>query len=132
MFNYCLINVIKILNKIDGVRHKKISYQKINELKPKSFDLKQMPFIKRFPYKIEKEYRVIWEGKGNDKPIEIEIPLEIIERITISGKMPSNVFETIKTLIESKLDSRKIKIYRSTIYENKKWIGFFKKVRNET
>lgn len=120
--------LIKIFNKIDGIRHKKISYPKINELKPISFNLKQMPFIKRYPYKIENEYRVIWEGKSSDKVIEIDVPLGIIERITISGKMPSNVFKTIKNLIESKLDNPKIKIYRSTIYENKKWIGYFKKL----
>jgi len=118
----------KLLSKFQGineVRYNKVSYKKINAIEEVEVDL--IPFFKRWPYRCESEFRVIWEGKTTQKKIEIEINLHSINKITISQQMPSDVSDSIKELLREKFKNPDKKIIRSTLYENKKWIDAFKK-----
>lgn len=118
--------LISIFNANKNIRHGKVKYKKINEVGPHSFTVKEMPFIKRFPYECEQEYRVIWQGKTTAPHFEIDVPLEAVNKITISQQMPDQVFESIKTHLKKESD-RDIRISRSTLFENKTWINYFKK-----
>jgi hypothetical protein len=42
---------------------------------------------------------VIFEGNTNENVFEIDVPLDTINRITISQQMPEQVFNTIKKLL---------------------------------
>jgi len=86
-----------------------------------------MPFIKRKPYECEQEYRIIWEGDTDANVFELDVPLDTINKITISQQMPEQVFITIKNLLKKTFDDPEKRISRSTIYENKRWINSFKK-----
>lgn len=110
----------------NNLKHGIIHYKKIKELKPMQFDLDDMPFFKRSPYACEQEYRVIWEGNDDISCFEIDVPLETISRITISQHMPRPVFETIKALLKTSFKDPDKKINMSTVYENKRWINYFK------
>jgi len=116
-----------IFKNINGLHHGKVEYKKIKELDSPTFDLMKMPFTKRQPYECEKEYRIIWEGKSDDKFFEIDIPLNTIQKITLSQQLPEQVFETIKKMLKSTFKDPEKRISRSTIYQNKKWINYFKK-----
>jgi len=119
--------LFEIFNKTKGLRHGKVDYKKIKELDSPTFDLKKMPFTKRQPYECEKEYRIIWEGKTDANVFELDVPLNSINRITLSQQMPEQVFETIKKLLQTTFKDPEKRISRSTIYENKRWINYFKK-----
>jgi hypothetical protein len=109
------------------LRHGIVEYKKIKEATPNSFKLNQMPFIKRKPYECEQEYRIIWEGDTDANVFELDVPLDTINKITISQQMPEQVFITIKNLLKKTFDDPEKRISRSTIYENKRWINSFKK-----
>jgi hypothetical protein len=109
------------------LRHGIVEYKKIKEATPNSFKLNQMPFIKRKPYECEQEYRIIWEGTTDENVFELDVPLDTINKITISQQMPEQVFITIKNLLKKTFDDPEKRISRSTIYENKRWINSFKK-----
>lgn len=109
------------------LRHGIVEYKKINEATPNSFKLNQMPFIKRKPYECEQEYRIIWEGDTDANVFELDVPLDTINKITISQQMPEQVFITIENLLKKTFDDPEKRISRSTIYENKRWINSFKK-----
>lgn len=119
-----------ILDEIPNLRHKKVIYKKLSEIEKKSkpLNVNDIPFTKRWPYRCEEEYRIIVEGsQGNDTFFDIDIPLDIITRITINQRMPDNVYESIKGYLKNFKGKSESRISRSTLFENKRWINRFKK-----
>jgi hypothetical protein len=118
--------LIEIFDVTKNLKHGIVNYKKINDTRPSTFALKDIPFIKRVPYTTENEYRVIWEGTTGNT-FEIDVPLENVRRITFSQQMPESVFETLKAMMVRNYPILSKKIFRSTVYENKTWIKNFKK-----
>jgi len=123
------IKLFKIIDKIDNLRHGKVAYKKLSEMENRNaiHDVNQMPFTKRWPYRCEEEYRIIVETNTKETFFEIDIPLDIIKRITISQQMPEPIYATIKSYLKDLRGNPDSRISRSTLYENKRWINSFKK-----
>jgi len=119
--------IIAAIANQNGFRHGKVDYRKINKLRDCDLSDKKRPFIKRWPYRIEKEYRIIFEssnpGDSILKEMNVPIPKDSIRSITFSQDMPESVFESTKKQLGPKL---KIRISQSTLFENKIWINKFK------
>jgi len=124
------IKLFKIIDNIENLRHERVVYKKLSEVEDKNttLDIDQMPFIKRWPYRCEEEYRIIVETNSQETFFEIDIPLDIIKRITISQQMPEPIYATIKNYLKDLKGNPDSRINRSTLYENKRWINRFKKV----
>lgn len=119
--------LFEIINKVKGLKHDKVDYKKISEVRDNAIVLDRMPFIKRWPYRCEEEYRIIIETTEKCDFYEIKIPLDIIRRITISQHMPKQIYDTIKKYLKNINEDPDSRISRSTLYENQKWINIFKK-----
>jgi hypothetical protein len=119
--------LISSIQKEDGFRHGKVAYRKLNKLRKMDLSDENFPFIKRWPYRIEEEYRIIFESKDDTnselKEKKIEMSKESIRSITLSQDMPESVFKSIKAQLGKKLGKR---ISRSTLFENKVWINKFR------
>lgn len=111
---------------IKEIRWGEVDYKKIDELKDKAINVDDIPFTKRWQYRCEEEFRILWEGSTKQKNIDIDIDLTSINRITISQKMPADVRASINKLLRIKMGDSYSKINSSTLYENKKWIKKFK------
>jgi hypothetical protein len=123
-------NAEKLLQNVSshfGVRCGSVEYKKIKELKKGQIPVADMPFIKRWPYRCEEEYRILWEGDGAADHHEISIDLQSIQNITISQKMPYQVYVTIKKYLRQAFKDPEKRISRSTLYRNDLWIRRFKK-----
>lgn len=123
------IKLFAILDKVPDLTHRKVAYKKISEIEDKDvvIDIEEIPFTKRWPYRCEEEYRIIVENNSNETFFEIDIPLDIIRRITISQQMPEPIYATIKDYLKDLRGNPDSRISRSTLYENKRWINRFKK-----
>ena len=122
--------LFEIIDKVDGLRHGKIAYKKLSNIEKKEtiINIDDIPFIKRWPYRCEEEYRIIVENNNeNESLYDIEISLDVIKRITINQQMPDKVYETIKRHLKGLKGSTDSRINRSTLFENKRWINRFKK-----
>ena len=90
-----------------------------------------MPFTKRWPYRCEEEFRIIYESKderaASDGFFDIDINLLMIHKITLNQRMPEQVYQTIKEYLKEEVKNPAQRINRSTLYENKIWISKFKK-----
>ena|ERR1700677_980105 len=124
-----LAKMEKLLN---GFR-KNIKYGTVQyfrkEKVPKDY-LEKIPFIKRWPYRCENEFRIVWIGKTKHEYVEIPIDLSIINKITLSGKLPCDVFCTMHQAINLLAKPFHIEVNPSTIYRNEEWIGKFKRKQN--
>ena len=120
--------LIAIFDKYN-LRHGLIQYKKLSEIERKDFviEIDKIPFTKRWPYRCEEEYRVIYETDKDINFFEIDIPLNTIQRITISQQMPKQIYDTIKQYLKDVTRNPEDKINHSTLYENKRWIKRFKK-----
>jgi hypothetical protein len=108
------------------LRHDFVRYKKLRELKKGSILVDEIPFMKRWPYRCEEEYRVIREDNDPGPTYEIEIDLRLIRKVTISQKMPDTVYDTIKGYLREVSNNPTKKINRSTLYENRVWLEKFK------
>lgn len=119
--------LLELLGKIEGVRYSPVVYRKLKDLKEGAIEIGSIPFTKRWPYRCEEEFRIIWEGSNEKECFEIDLDLSIINRITISQRMPDPVYSTIRMYLKGAFPNPDKKISRSTLYQNDVWIGKFTK-----
>lgn len=119
------LKLFEIIGKIPTLRHQKVEYKKLSEIEDNNttIDIDQMPFIKRWPYRCEEEYRIIVENDTAKTLFDIEIPLDIINKITISQQMPQQIYATIKSYLKDLNGNSICRISKSTLYENQRWIN---------
>lgn len=112
-----------------SLKHGLIEYKKLNEIEKKGtiIEVNKMPFTKRWPYRCEEEYRIIYETNDTMDFYEIDVPLSAIQKITISQQMPKPIYQTIKEYLKQVTKNPDSKINRSTLYENPRWIKRFQK-----
>ena len=108
--------------------YKEIKYIRINgENYLSGYVVDDLPFIKRYPYRDEREYRDI-----SPKPIfqkrlhKVNIDVSVISGIRISPWMERNEAVRVKEDLNSKLQEKwhkiKNRIFQSTMLKNDKWI----------
>ena len=114
------------------VRCGKVIYKKMNEVENKTIVIDCIPFIKRWPYRFEEEFRILWGGKTKGKVIDLDIDLNSINKITLSQRMPNDIYTSTEKLLRSIINNLPIEINRSTLFENSRWIKAFKRVRHNT
>ena len=100
----------------------------MNEIRNNTIAVDDIPFIKRWPYRYENEYRILWQGETNQPAIEIDIDLNSINKITLSQRMPKPIHNSIKELLKSEIRNPASRINSSTLYENTTWIKKFKEM----
>ena len=118
--------LISLINDIPGVRFGRVKYKKLKELKDATIDVEEIPFTKRWPYRCEEEFRIIWSGSNDHDMYEIDFDLRLINRVTINQRMPHQIFETIKDHLREAFKRPEQRINRSTLYQNQIWINKFK------
>jgi len=108
---------------VGGFEHGIVKYFKINDLeKGNTPKLSKLPFSKRWPYRVEHEYRFVHKSKKKMTTLEVPIDLESINKITISQKLPDAVSKTIKQILGNDVNI----VNRSTILKNRKWLRLVK------
>ena len=122
--------LFEVINQIPKLKHGIVTYKKLKEVEEKGVPVSKIPFTKRWPYRCEEEYRIIVESDTDDDFFDIDIPLEVINKLTISQLMPQQVYNTIKKYLKTAKGDPNSRISRSTIYENHRWINSFNLKKN--
>ncbi len=104
-----------------------VEYMKVKKAENTKIPIDRIPFTKRWPYRCENEFRILWEGKTDRSTIDVPIDFNSINKITISQGIPAEVYKSIKELLRDEIGNPEHKINRSTLFENKRWIKAFKK-----
>ena len=126
LFRSKLINFAK---SIPGVRSGAVKYMTLgkieDEIKAKKLELSELPFIKRYAFRHEEEFRLIYESveaSDADKIAhQVKIPLSIIHGVTLSPWMPIPLFEATQKILSSIPGCDAITIGRSELIENERW-----------
>jgi len=109
-----------------GIQHAKVEYKTIEELKNlalgKQFDpISKLPFLKRYGFQDEKEYRVIYASKREIPSKHISIPLSCINRVVISHKVSRRLFEDCKEQLHRIDGCETLRIVHSRLTDSRTW-----------
>jgi hypothetical protein len=117
--------LLDLLSKVPGIRHRKVKYELINNVRKSKPQVQDLPFLKRYPYQHEDEYRFIYESVNEkQRAVDIDLPLRLIRTVTLSPWMNKNVAGAVKKAIKCIPDCRTLKISRSTLIGNDEWMAF--------
>jgi hypothetical protein len=122
--------LLKVWSGDQSVQTRAVAYKEIQQIRDQAaIALEDLPFIKRFPYRDEKEFRVIFVSE--DEAVEHKdcpIQLTCIRRITLSPWMSKALAASVKKTLKSIPGCAMIKISRSTLVDNDAWKGFTARV----
>lgn len=120
-----LLDPVKLLKAFDGqqgVRHRAVNYEEIEQLPHLKPPIDDLPFIKRYPYEPESEYRILYEDA--DRKAEFRsFPLlpGTIEAVILSPWMPSALVGSVRGLLKKIDGAARIPMYASTLISNQAW-----------
>ena len=108
-----------------GVKVKKVKYLKLDELVAKDHPMETLPFLKRFGFGDEGEYRAVYQNKDAEVGLkQVQIDLNIIERISLNPWMPAPVFNSVRTTIEAQRQGATFTVDHSSLIDNRRWHQF--------
>ena len=104
------------------VRSGMVAYREISALKQSTLEISELPFVKRFPYQDEREFRIIYEDMTEELTFkDFSIGLDCIQRVNLSPWMPKPLADSVRATIRSIPGCETLKINRSTLIENDQW-----------
>jgi hypothetical protein len=120
------INTDKFLSHLESFKeivHAKVDYKLIDDVETQEIRVDRLPFIKRYAYRDEVEYRIVLGTKKEEKKKTYGIPFEIslIESIMLSNSLPNDLKKPIVELLKSIDGCSELDIFRSTLNENTRW-----------
>jgi len=111
------------LKEINGIRHNLVSYKQVDELELNPPNINQLPFLKRYAFRGEEEYRVIYESSKMTSKKYYKIPFEIswIEKIILSNSLPKELLSPIRETLCNIQGCENLDITRSLLNESNRW-----------
>lgn len=110
------------------LRAESVEYCTIQQLRDDPLDEDELPFIKRYAFQDEKEFRLFWgSDTESSKIFRLGVPLSAINRIILSPWLPKEVVDHVKATLKSIPGCSSLKIYRSSLVENDQWKAFASK-----
>lgn len=107
------------------VLHRQVVYKTMKEMREEPFDTEDLPFLKRYGFQDEQEFRIIHElPKTSKTSVDIPIPLSCIERVVINPWIHQSLSDSVKRLIRGISGCNKLKLTRSTLTNNAQWKSY--------
>jgi len=99
-----------------------IHYDTLDKLRDVPPKVDELPFIKRYAFRDENEYRIIYADTLEDVRIKyVNIKPNDIECIVINPWVDRAVFDSISAVIKTVDGWANVRIRRSTVVENEEW-----------
>jgi hypothetical protein len=118
------------LGRKSGVRMQDVAYLKMNQMRKKRLRIDDLPFLKRYPYEDEREFRAVYESaKEKLRSLDIGIPLNCIDRVILSPWMPQALAGHVKLTIREIGGCGNLDIARSTLISNETWKKYSDKAK---
>ena len=98
-----------------------VDYRKLDQIRKHPPKIDRLPFIKRYPFRDEKEFRVIYDSHDAIEFKAFAIDLACISRITLSPWSNKPLAEAIKATIHDIDGCAELRVYRTTLIDNEGW-----------
>jgi hypothetical protein len=99
-----------------------VKYTQINELSDNIIEKDKLPFIKRYPYKGENEFRIVFASKEQLlSNIDFSISPSCIKRVLFNPWISTGIYNNLKKEILGISGWKNLNIIQSTVLSNNKW-----------
>lgn len=116
--------LLAAFSKWSNIRKGRVRYKAIVDLEDSPPSPNQLPFLKRLPYRDEKEFRLVYFAMDDEEETdakEFDIKLGYIRRITLNPWLSRPLVEAVKSTIHSIDGCHHLGAFQSTILENDRW-----------
>ncbi len=113
--------LLSAVKKQSGVRIGPVRYSMLKEIRSKKPSLQQLPFLKRFPFEDEREFRIIYESSAKESHLDIPISLSCIDKVTLSPWLNEALFTQVQETLLGLHGCSDIRVSRSTLISNEQW-----------
>lgn len=108
--------------RVPGMRAEPVKYRTIENLSQTPPTLEDLPFLKRYPYRHELEFRLFLATEAAPKPVfRVVVPISAIEHIALSPWLHESVASHVIAVIKALPGCKNLKVHRSTLIENERW-----------
>lgn len=115
--------LLSAFNDVAGVHHGSVRYEFLKNIRDMNdVNVERLPFMKRWPYGDEGEYRAVYVSKTQKKALQdVPIAIDSIERITLSPWLAPTLVPAVVETLKSLPGCSRLKVYRSTLIDNPQW-----------
>jgi len=119
-----------ILDKETGLSYQLVNYPKQKKIQDcYTENIIKLPFIKRYAFRDEKEFRIIRETESElQDSYSIQIPIYTIARVVINPWVHQNLVVSIRKMINLIPDCEKLEVSKSTLIDSQVWQKFANRV----
>lgn len=105
------------------VRHKAVDYVTLDAVgRMTTVELEDLPFMKRFPFRPEGEYRIVFvDDVDEHATFDVPVDLACVTHITLSPWMATPLASSVKETLKELRDASSIPIHQSTLIKNDDW-----------
>ena len=114
--------LVKQLSQVDGIKSNRVIYRTIAELRKLKLKTEDLPFLKRYPFQDEREFRFIYESESQMMASkDVPITLSCVTKIVFNPWMPTSVYKSVKGVICGIDGCKSLRLMRTSLVDNEKW-----------
>jgi hypothetical protein len=116
---------LKAIDSATGVTHGVVRYLKVAETGTSRVRIDRLPFVKRYAYRDEQEYRIVYSSSRRTQgPIPLRVPVKCIDRITVSPWLDKARYEAVAATLHAIPGCSRLQVARSRLMDNDQWLRF--------
>jgi hypothetical protein len=119
--------LLRAVKSHEGLRTGSVEYLTLRQVQQKELTVQELPFLKRYPFEDEMEFRMIYESNEWLSSLDIAIPLSCVDRVTLSPWVHDALWPYIEQTLNAIKGCSELKIVRSTLISNDRWKSFGEK-----
>lgn len=119
VFNRTILN--EWAKRITGLQLRSVRYVKLNDIDDEHIELHDLPFIKRWGYRSEKEWRLLYEARNPNLFSELDLPVDALMRVVINPWVSGDELRAIEVKLRSAWGSDELSISQTQMIDCKRW-----------
>lgn len=119
--------LLESVQRTSGVLCRGIEYLSLKDAGDRTLKTDELPFVKRYGFKPEKEFRVVFESLEERPSLNLPIEIACIRSVSLSPWMHPSLSKSTVAAIRAIDGCSKLKVSRSTLISNEQWKTFGEK-----
>lgn len=109
------------LGTIQNATLRDIQYWSLNEFKASELDVNDIPFIKRYAYRDEKECRLVLVNDQDSPTLQLELPRDAIKGIILNPWVDEDTAIAMKEVLRTAAKNPELKVNRTELLNSARW-----------
>ena len=118
--------LLTCLSKNPKIICRQVEYLRLQTIRKgtKQLDVTSLPFVKRWSFQPEQEYRAILECPSLERALDVDLPLNCIDRIIFNPWLTPTLFDTLRETVLSIRECSGLQIDRTSLIDSEEWKQF--------